>query len=32
MKINSDIFRVYDIRGIYPEEINENAAYLIGRA
>lgn len=32
MKINSDIFRAYDIRGIYPEEINENAAYLIGRA
>jgi len=31
-KISSDIFRAYDIRGIYPEEINENAAYLIGRA
>lgn len=32
MKINPDIFRAYDIRGIYPEEINKNTAYLIGRA
>lgn len=32
MKINPDIFKAYDIRGIYPEEINEEAAYLIGRA
>ncbi len=32
MKINSDIFKAYDIRGIYPEEINEDTAYLIGRA
>jgi len=26
------IFRAYDIRGIYPSEINEKVAYLIGRA
>jgi len=32
MKINSNIFRAYDIRGIYPSELNENTAYLIGRA
>ncbi|MFC1789624.1 phosphomannomutase/phosphoglucomutase [Patescibacteria group bacterium] len=32
MKINPDIFRAYDIRGKYPEEINEEVAYKIGRA
>ena len=32
MKINKDIFKSYDIRGIYPTELNEDAAYLIGRA
>jgi len=32
MKINQSIFKAYDIRGIYPEELNEDAAYLIGRA
>jgi len=26
------IFKAYDIRGVYPEQINEKAAYLIGRA
>lgn len=31
-RVNPNIFRAYDIRGIYPEEINEEAAYLIGRA
>ncbi len=25
------IFKAYDIRGVYPTEINEKAAYLIGR-
>ncbi len=30
--VNPDIFRAYDIRGIYPEEINEETVYLIGRA
>jgi len=32
MKINSHIFRAYDIRGAYPEEINEEIAYKIGLA
>lgn len=32
MKISPEIFRAYDIRGIYPKEINEEVAYLIGRA
>lgn len=30
--INPAIFRAYDIRGIYPDELNERAAYLIARA
>jgi phosphomannomutase len=30
--MDSTIFKAYDIRGIYPEEINEAAAYNIGRA
>ncbi len=30
--VNKKIFRAYDIRGIYPEEINEKSAYKIGRA
>jgi len=32
MKINPSIFRAYDIRGLYPEQINEEAAYKIGQA
>ena len=28
--INANIFRGYDIRGVYPTEIDENAAYTIG--
>ncbi|MBR1416543.1 MAG: phosphomannomutase/phosphoglucomutase [Bacilli bacterium] len=30
--INKKIFREYDIRGVYPSEVNEEAAYLIGRS
>lgn len=30
--INPTIFRAYDIRGIYPDELDERAAYLIARA
>jgi len=30
--VNPKIFKAYDIRGVYPKEINQNAAYLIGRA
>jgi phosphomannomutase len=30
--INKSIFKAYDIRGVYPSEINEEAVYNIGRA
>ena len=30
--INPDIFKAYDIRGVYPSEINEEAAKNIGQA
>lgn len=30
--ISKTIFRAYDVRGTYPTEIDEEAAYLIGRA
>lgn len=29
-KINSAIFKAYDVRGIYPEEINPELAYQVG--
>jgi len=32
MAVNPDIFKFYDIRGIYPEELNEETAFNIGRA
>jgi len=31
MTINPAIFKAYDVRGLYPGEINEDAARLIGR-
>src|SRR5574338_894640 len=31
MPINPAIFKAYDVRGLYPSEINEDAARLIGR-
>ena len=31
MRINTDIFKAYDVRGLYPGEINEEVARLIGR-
>lgn len=30
--INPDIFRAYDVRGIFPDELNEEVAYKIGQA
>ncbi|MFN3535044.1 MAG: phosphomannomutase/phosphoglucomutase, partial [Desulfatiglandales bacterium] len=30
--MNPNIFREYDIRGTYPEELNKETAYTIGRA
>jgi phosphomannomutase len=32
MQVNPGIFKAYDIRGIYPTELNEEVAYAIGRA
>lgn len=31
MQINPDVFKAYDVRGLYPGEINEEIARLIGR-
>jgi len=31
MSINPSIFKAYDVRGLYPQEVNEGAARLIGR-
>ena len=30
--LNPYIFREYDIRGVYPETINENIAYIVGKS
>jgi len=30
--INKNIFREYDIRGVYPIDLNKDVAYIIGRA
>lgn len=32
MKINPEIFKAYDIRGLYPSEVNEELAHKLGRA
>src|SRR5260370_2212245 len=32
MQISPDIFKAYDVRGIYPTEVNEDAARAIGAA
>ena len=32
MQVNPSIFKAYDIRGVYPTEINEEVAYRVGRA
>src|ERR1044072_6318647 len=31
MPINSSIFKAYDVRGLYPQEVDEAAAPLMGR-
>ncbi len=31
LRVNPSIFKVYDIRGVYPGEINEEVARLLGR-
>ncbi len=32
MQVNPGIFKAYDIRGMYPVDLNEEGAYAIGRA
>jgi phosphomannomutase len=32
MKVNAGIFKAYDIRGTYPDDLNEEVGYAIGRA
>ena len=32
MNINKYIFRGYDIRGVYPKDLNSDVAYIIGRS
>lgn len=32
MKVNPVIFKAYDIRGVYPRELNDEVAYLVGKA
>jgi len=32
IKIDESIFKAYDIRGTYPDQLNEDLAYKIGRA
>lgn len=32
MKINEKIFRKYDIRGVYPQDLNASVAYALGKA
>src|SRR3989338_7530659 len=32
MNIEQSIFKAYDIRGVYPTKLNEELAYVIGRA
>ena len=32
LTLKPDIFKAYDVRGLYPDEVNEEAAYAIGAA
>ena len=32
MKVTPGIFKAYDIRGIYPDDLDEKVAHAIGRA
>src|SRR5438132_14007308 len=32
LSVNPDIFKAYDVRGVYPSEVNEEAARAIGAA
>ncbi len=30
--LDPKVFKAYDVRGIYPDELDEEGAYAIGRA
>ena len=32
MQVDSSIFKAYDIRGVYPDPLNEEVAYAVGRS
>jgi phosphomannomutase len=32
MTVDPGIFKAYDVRGLYPDQIDEDLAYRIGRA
>jgi len=32
MQVDSTIFKAYDIRGVYPDPLNEEVAYAVGRS
>lgn len=32
MKVNPEIFKAYDVRGVYPEQLDEKTAFRIGEA
>ena len=32
MKIDTSVFKAYDIRGIYPDQLHQELAYKLGRA
>ena len=32
MQVDASIFKAYDIRGIYPSQLDEDLAYAVGRA
>ncbi|HIG54098.1 MAG TPA: phosphomannomutase/phosphoglucomutase [Candidatus Latescibacteria bacterium] len=32
MQVDPSIFKAYDIRGVYPDSLNEEVAYAVGRA
>ncbi len=32
MAVDTGVFKAYDIRGIYPDEVDEELAYLVGKA
>ena len=32
MQVDASIFKAYDIRGIYPDQLDEDLAYAVGRA